>query len=107
MKTCFVLWTFNNDLVVSTDHVPGEALCSTRSVLMLDKQVTNANAAIEIAIGKDKLHTQFKINAQFPMPQPSDDRVDRASAFGSLDSKFESDSRQTNDLKIGIHSFPA
>ena len=76
-------------------------------VLMLDKQITNAYAAIEIAIGRDKLHAQFKKNAQLPMPLPSDDRVDRASAFGSVDSKFDSDSRQTNDLKIGIHSFPA
>ena len=74
---------------------------------MLDKQITNAYAAIELAIGRDKLHAQFKINAQLPMPQPSDDRVDKASVFGSVDSKFDSDSRQTNDLKIGIHSFPA
>ena len=41
------------------------------------------------------------------MPQPSADRVDRASVFESVDSKFDPDSRQTNDLKIGIHSFPA
>ena len=94
-------------MVVSTDHVPGKALCSTRSVSMLDKQITNAYAAIEIAIGRDKLHAQFKINAQSPMPQLSDDRVDRVSVFGSVDSKFDSDSRQTNDLKIGIYSFPA
>ena len=109
LKTCFVLWTLNNDLVVSTDHGPAKALCSTRSVLMLDKQITNAYAAIEIAIGRGKLHAQFKINAQLPMPQPSDDRVDiaRASVFGSIDSKFDSDWRQTNDLKYGIHSFPA
>ena len=52
LKTSFVLWTLNNDLVVGTDHEPGEALCSTRSVLMLDKQITNAYAAIEIAIWK-------------------------------------------------------
>ena len=50
---------------------------------------------------------EFKINAQLPMPQPSDDRVDRASVFGSVDSKFDSDSRQPNDSKIGIRSFPA
>ena len=31
--------------------------------------------------------------------QPSDDQVDRASVFGSVDSKFDSDSRLTNDLK--------
>ena len=36
---------------------------------MLDKQITNAYAAIEIAIGRDKLHAQFKINAQLPKPQ--------------------------------------
>ena len=72
---------------------------------MLDKQITNAYAAIEIAIGRDKLHAQFKINAQLPTPQPSDQRVDRASVFGSVDSKFDSDLRQTNDLKIGIQ-FP-
>ena len=53
-KICFVLWTLSNDLVVSTGHAPGKALCSTRSVLMLDKQITNAYAAIEIAIGRDK-----------------------------------------------------
>ena len=82
LKTCFVLWTLSNDLVVGTDHVPGKALCSTHSVLMLDKQITNAHAAIELAIGKDKLHAQSKINAQLPMPQQSDDRVDKASAFG-------------------------
>ena len=74
---------------------------------MLDKQITNACAAIEIAIERDKLHAQFKINAQLPMPQPSDDRVATASVFGSVDSKFDSDLRQTNDLKINIHSFPA
>ena len=74
---------------------------------MLDKQITNAYAATEIAIGRDKVHAQFKINAQLPIPQPSDDRVDRASVFGSADSKFDSNSRQTNDLKIGIQSFPA
>ena len=79
---------------MSTDHAPGKALCSTRSVLMLDKQIMNA--AIEIAIRRDKLHAQFTINAQLPMPQPSDDRVDKASVFESVDSKFDSDSRQTN-----------
>ena len=72
---------------------------------MLDKQITNANAAIELAIGKNKLHAQFKINAQVPMPQQSDDQVDTASVFGSVDLKFDSESRQTNELKIGIHSF--
>ena len=107
MKTCLVLWTLSNDLVVGTDHASGKALRSTRSVLMLDKQITNAHAAIEIAIGKDKLHAQMKINVQLPMPQQSDDRVDRASGFGSVDLEFDSESRQTNDLKIGIHSFPA
>ena len=74
---------------------------------MLDKQITNAYAAIEIAIGRDKLHAQFKINAQLLMPQPSHERVDRASVFVSVDSKFDSDSGQSNNLKIGIHSFPA
>ena len=99
-----VLWTLNNDLVDGIDHAPGKALCSTCSVLMFDKQITNAYAAIEIAIGRDKLHVQFKINARLPVPQPSNDQEDRASVFGSVDSKFDSDSRQTNDLKIGIHS---
>ena len=66
LKTCFVLWTLSNDLVVCTDHALGKAFSSTRSVLMLDKQITNAYAAIELAIGKDKLHAQFKINAQCP-----------------------------------------
>ena len=103
----FVLWTLNNDLVVSTNHAPGKGFCSTRSVLMLDKHITYAYAAIEIAIGRDKLLAQFKISAQLPMPQPSDDGVDRASVLGSVDAKFDSDSRQTNDLKIGIHNFPA
>ena len=103
LKTCFVLWTLSNDWVVGTDHAPGKALCSTRSVLMLDKQNTNAYAAIDLAIKKDKLHAQFKINAQLPMPQQSDDRVDRAFAFGLVDLEL----RQTNDLQIGIHSFPA
>ena len=41
------------------------------------------------------------------MPQQSDDRVDRASVFGSVDLEFSSESRQTNDLKIGFHSFTA
>ena len=106
---------------------------------MLEKQITNAYAAIEIAIGKDKLH------AQLHMPQQSDDRVDRASAFGSVDLRwynallllrltqcvnfvcslslrialsaqklssvppleFDSESCQTNDLKIGFHRFTA
>ena len=107
LKTCFVLWTLSNDLVVSADHASGKALCSTRSVLMFDKQITYAYAAIELAIGKDKLHARFKINAQLPMPQQSGDRVDTASVFGSVDLEFDSESRQTNDLKIGIHSFPA
>ena len=31
----------------------------------------------------------------------------RAPASGSVDSGFDSESGQTNDLKIGIHSFPA
>ena len=84
------------DLVVGTDRAPGKAHCSTRSVLMLDEQVTNAYAVIGIAIGKDKLHAQFKINAQLRMPQQSDDRVDRASAFGSVDLVFDFESRQTN-----------
>ena len=49
---------------------------------MLDKQITKAYAAIEIAIGRDKLmHAQFKINVQLPTPQPSDDRVGRTSVF--------------------------
>ena len=61
----------------------------------------SAYAAIELAIGKDKLH------AQLSMPQQSDDRVDRASAFRSVDLELDSESHQTNDLKIGIHSFPA
>ena len=30
-----------------------------------------------------------------------------ASASGSVDLGFDSESGQTNDLKIGIHSFPA
>ena len=74
---------------------------------MLDKQITDAYATIELVIGKDKLHAQFKINAQLPMPQQSDDRVDRETAFELVDFGFDSESRQTNDLKIGIHSFPA
>ena len=32
--------------------------------------------------------------------------MDRASASGSVDSGFDSESSQTNDLKIGIHRFP-
>ena len=31
----------------------------------------------------------------------------RASASGSVDLRFDSESGQTNDLKIDIHSFPA
>ena len=31
----------------------------------------------------------------------------RASASGSVDSRFDFESGQTNHLKIGIHSFPA
>ena len=38
----------------------------------------------------------------------SDGRVNnRASTSGSVDSGFDSESGQTNDVKIGIHSFPA
>ena len=37
--------------------------------------------------------------------QPHDD--DEASASGSVDLGFDSESGQTNDLKIGINSFPA
>ena len=40
------------------------------------------------------------------MPQQSDDRVDRAPAFGLVDLEFDYESCQTNDFKIGIHSFP-
>ena len=63
LKTCFVLWTLSNDLVIGTEHAPGKALCSTHSGLMLDKQITNAYAAIDLAMEKDKLHAQFEINA--------------------------------------------
>ena len=31
----------------------------------------------------------------------------RASVFGSVDLGFDSESGQTNDFEIGIHSFPA
>ena len=37
----------------------------------------------------------------------SDDPVNRASTSGSVDSGIDSESGQTNDVKIGIHSFPA
>ena len=38
----------------------------------------------------------------------SDGRVVyRVSASGSMDLGFDSESGQTNDFKIGIHSFPA
>ena len=37
----------------------------------------------------------------------SDDRVNRASTSGSVDSEFDSESGQTNDVKIDIHNFPA
>ena len=37
----------------------------------------------------------------------SDGRVNRASTSGLVDLGFDSESGQTNDLKIGIHSFPA
>ena len=40
------------------------------------------------------------------MKNQSDGRVDPASASGSVDSGFDSESSQTNDLKIGIHNFP-
>ena len=33
--------------------------------------------------------------------------MDRVSASGLVDLGFNSESGQTNDLKIGIHSFPA
>ena len=36
-----------------------------------------------------------------------DGRVVRASAAGSVDLGFDSESGQPNDFKIGIHSFPA
>ena len=69
---------------------------------MFDKQITNAYAALELAIVKDKLHAQFKVNAQSPMPQQSDDRVGRAFAFGSVDLEFDSESRQTSDLILKV-----
>ena len=31
----------------------------------------------------------------------------RASAYGSADLRFDSESGQTSDCKVGIHSFPA
>ena len=34
-------------------------------------------------------------------------RVNRASTSGSVDSGFDSELGQTNDVKIGIHSFHA
>ena len=37
----------------------------------------------------------------------SNGRVDKASASGAADSEFHSESRQTNDCKIGIYSLPA
>ena len=36
-----------------------------------------------------------------------DGRVDRASASGSVDLGFDSESGQTTDLKIGMHNFHA
>ena len=103
LKTCFVPWTLNNDLVVGTDHAPGKAVGSTRSVAMLDKQIANAYAVIELAI----LEKTSGMPDLLPMPQQPDDQVDRASASGSVYLEFESESRQTNDLNSGIHSFPA
>ena len=40
------------------------------------------------------------------MKNQSDGRVDRASASGSVDSGFDSESSQTNNSKISIYSFP-
>ena len=37
----------------------------------------------------------------------SDGRVDRASVSELVDLGFDPESGQTNDFKIGIHSFPA
>ena len=37
----------------------------------------------------------------------SEGRVIRASASGAVRLEFDSESGQTNDLKIGTHSFPA
>ena len=77
---------------------------------MLDKQTTNASAAIEQAI-LEKTSCMPNLRQMpicpMPMPQQSNDRADRASACGSVDLEFDSESRQTDDLKIGIHSFPA
>ena len=36
----------------------------------------------------------------------SDGQMNGASTSGSIHSGFDSDSGQTNDVKIGIHSFP-
>ena len=36
----------------------------------------------------------------------SDGQLVRASASGAVDSGFDSESGQTNDFKIGMHSFP-
>ena len=69
---------------------------------MFDKQITNAYAALELAIVKDNLHAQFKVNAESPVPQQSDDRVDRAFAFTSVDLEFDSESRQTSDLILKV-----
>ena len=49
--------------------------------------------------------TNFRLTT-WPVKNQSDGRVDRASASGSVDSGFDYQSSQTNDLKIGIHSFP-
>ena len=37
----------------------------------------------------------------------SDGRVVWSTASGSVDLRFDSESGQTNDFRIGIHSFPA
>ena len=41
----------------------------------------------------------------WPVKKHSDGRVDRASAFELVDSEFDSERSQTNDWKIGIHSY--
>ena len=46
-------------------------------------------------------------NLEIKVMNRSDGEVDRASVSAAVDSGFDSESGQTNDLKIGIHSFPA
>ena len=66
----------------------------------------NANLYRAVWFQRDRL--AFKANEEMSVMCPQWPSLEnRASASGSVDSEFDSESSQTNDLTIGIRCLPA